>query len=257
MYGDSKELPKREERIGSQLSPYAVSKYANELYAQVFGRCYGMETIGLRYFNVFGPRQDPYGPYAAVIPRWIDAIKKGAPVQIYGDGRTSRDFCYVDNAIQANLLAGLTKKKKASNKVYNVACGNKTSLNELYHMIRLACRTRLIKPLKVSNREFARNHHALPTAYRKQSKFPPARHLPERNGDVRHSLASLVNSHQNLGLKPTLLISEGIKKAIGETKHESWEKYFVKGLGFNAPSKERTSCKELDHRGFFERKQVK
>jgi UDP-N-acetylglucosamine 4-epimerase len=216
VYGDSKELPKRVERIGSQLSPYAVSKYGNELYAQVFGRCYGMETIGLRYFNVFGPRQDPYGPYAAVIPRWIDAIKKGAPVQIYGDGRTSRDFCYVDNAIQANLLAGLTKKKKASNKVYNVACGNKTSLNELYHMIRLACRTRLIKPLKVSNREFARDHHALPTAYRKQSKFPPARHLPERNGDVRHSLASLVNSHQNLGFKPTLLIGEGIKKAICE-----------------------------------------
>ena len=218
VYGDSPVLPKREDRIGRQLSPYAVSKYANELYAGVFAKCYGMEAIGLRYFNVFGPRQDPNGPYAAVIPRWIAAIKKGDPVQIYGDGKTSRDFCYVDNAIQANLLAGLTKKKKALNKVYNVACGNKTSLNELYHMIRLACRARLIKPLKVSNRKFARDNHALPTVYRKQSKFPPPRHLPERNGDVRHSLASLVNSHQNLGLKPTLLISEGIKKVICEKK---------------------------------------
>ena len=192
VYGDSPVLPKREDRIGRQLSPYAVSKYVNELYAGVFGRCYGLETIGLRYFNVFGPRQDPNGPYAAVVPRWIAAIRKGEPVHIHGDGKTSRDFCYVDNAVQANLLVGLTKNKKAVNQIYNVACGYRTSLNELHGLLDSTINNRQRLPIK--------------------AKFQPSRkvYLKCRKGDIRHSLADIAKPRVSFGYKPVIQIKEGI-----------------------------------------------
>jgi len=200
VYGDSKELPKREDRIGNQLSPYAVSKYANELYAKVFGRCYGLETVGLRYFNVFGPRQDPNGPYAAVIPRWIAAIKKGDPVQIYGDGKTSRDFCYVDNAVQANLLAGFTKFKEAVDQIYNVACGYRTSLNELYDLID-----------STNN-----NSQRLPP----KTKLQPSKkfYLKCRRGDIRHSLADISKVKKNIGYNPMYRIQDGVAQLLRRKK---------------------------------------
>ena len=136
MYGDDPELPKREECTGRPLSPYAATKVVNELYADVWFRVYGMECIGLRYFNVFGPRQDPNGPYAAVIPRWIDALTRGTPVTIYGDGLTSRDFCYVKNVVRANILAATTKNPEAVGKVCNIACGSKTTLNGLFAILK-------------------------------------------------------------------------------------------------------------------------
>jgi len=209
VYGDSPVLPKREDRIGRQLSPYAVSKYANELYAGVFGRCYGLETIGLRYFNVFGPRQDPNGPYAAVIPRWIAAIRKGDTVQIYGDGKTSRDFCYVDNAVQANLLAGLTKFKKALNQIYNVACGYRTSLNELHEII-------------VSTLNNVQ-HLALST----KTKNPPSRkvYLKCRKGDIRHSLADISKARNNIGYTPTVRIQDGVPKLFAKTRRFHYESF--------------------------------
>jgi UDP-N-acetylglucosamine 4-epimerase len=191
VYGDSPVLPKREDRIGRQLSPYAVSKYANELYAGVFGRCYGLETIGLRYFNVFGPRQDPNGPYAAVIPRWIAAIKKGDRVRINGDGKTSRDFCYVDNVVQANLLAALGKKREETCQIYNVACGNKTSLSTLNREICIAIKK--INP---------------------QVKFRNPFYQQFRRGDVRHSLASIENARVLLGYEPTHPIKAGLEEAM-------------------------------------------
>ncbi len=129
-------LPKTEDAIGEALSPYAVSKRANELYAAVFARCYGMHTVGMRYFNVFGPRQDPEGAYAAVIPRWISAMLCGEPTEVNGDGETTRDFCYVANAVQANLLAALTDDPQALNRVYNVAVGERMSLNRLLDVLR-------------------------------------------------------------------------------------------------------------------------
>jgi UDP-N-acetylglucosamine/UDP-N-acetylgalactosamine 4-epimerase len=129
-YGDHPALPKVEDQIGKPLSPYAVTKYVNELYADVFASCYGMETIGLRYFNIFGPRQDPDGAYAAVIPKWIAAMIKNETLEINGDGETSRDFCYVDNAVQANILSALTTNKPAVNEVYNVAVNERTTLNQ-------------------------------------------------------------------------------------------------------------------------------
>jgi UDP-N-acetylglucosamine 4-epimerase len=138
-YGDHEALPKVEERIGRPLSPYAVSKLVNELYAEVFARCYGLPSIGLRYFNVFGARQDPEGAYAAVIPRWTRAMLLGEPVTINGDGETSRDFCFVDNAVQANLLAATTDDPAAVNQVYNVAVDDRTSLNRLFDILRALC----------------------------------------------------------------------------------------------------------------------
>ena len=129
-------MPKTEDRIGAPLSPYAVTKYVNELYADVFARTYGLASVGLRYFNVFGPRQDPEGAYAAVIPRWIVALIEGRPVLVHGDGSTSRDFCYVANAVQANLLAACVEDEAAINQVYNVAVGDRTTLNELFALLR-------------------------------------------------------------------------------------------------------------------------
>jgi len=205
-YGDSRKLPKHENAIGEALSPYAVSKHTDELYAKVFGRCYGMETIGLRYFNVFGPRQDPAGAYAAVIPRWIGETLARKGNVIYGDGRTSRDFCYVENVVQANLLAGTTKNLAALNEVYNVACGEATSLKHLHSMISEAFRKVGSGPWAVgSKRDRARQ-----AACRSPLKILPPRFLSERQGDVRHSLASIAKARRLLGFQPTIKIQEGI-----------------------------------------------
>lgn len=191
VYGDEPHLPKREERTSNLLSPYAATKAIDEIYAAVFARCYGMETIGLRYFNVFGPRQDPDGPYAAVIPRWVAALLDGKPVEIFGDGRTSRDFCYVANAVQANLLAATTTNRKALNQAYNVAVHARTDLNELFRRLRDA---------------LARGKPAL-------AKVKPL-HRPFRAGDVRHSLADISKARRRLGYAPTHDLAAGLKEAL-------------------------------------------
>ena len=190
-YGDSPRLPKREEIIGRPLSPYAVSKYADELYAGVFGRCYGLETLGLRYFNVFGPRQDPEGAYAAVIPRWIGEALRNQRNVIHGDGRTSRDFCFVDNVVQANLLAATTSNPKAWNEVYNVACGEQTPLAELHKKIH----------------QFLRVH--LPNW-----RMPQPMYRAFREGDVRHSLASIAKARRLLGYRPAVKIGRGLDVTV-------------------------------------------
>ena len=190
-YGDEPTLPKVEDRIGRPLSPYAVTKYLNELYAGVFGTCYGMATIGLRYFNVFGPRQDPAGAYAAVIPRWVDAMLSGSAVAINGDGETSRDFCYVANAVQANVLAALTSTASAIGEVYNVAVGQRTSLNALYGMIAQLLR---------------RRHPGL--------EIPPPRFQAFRAGDVRHSLADITKAQTLLGYRATCDVRTGLELAM-------------------------------------------
>jgi UDP-N-acetylglucosamine 4-epimerase len=191
-YGDHPILPKVEQAIGNPLSPYAVTKYANELYADVFARCYGSASIGLRYFNVFGPRQDPDGAYAAVIPKWIAQLLAGEPVYINGDGETSRDFCYVDNAVQANLLAATVEDPNAINQVYNVAVGERTTLNELFEMERALLTERLpeVKQFKPQYREF-------------------------REGDVRHSQADISKAWKLLHYVPTHRVREGLKEAMG------------------------------------------
>ena len=220
VYGDSPVLPKREDRIGKQLSPYAVSKYTNELYAGVFGKCYGLETIGLRYFNVFGPRQDPNGPYAAVIPRWKSAIEKSESVVIYGDGKTSRDFCYVDNAVQANLLAGLTKNNEALNQAYNIACGAQTSLHKLYSMIvtsfartqHLANSTkRITKTAGVGSAQLRGKNCQLHGARFETKTIHPPRFLPERAGDIRHSLADISKALDRMGYAPSYSLKTGLE----------------------------------------------
>lgn len=190
-YGDHPALPKVEENIGKPLSPYAVTKYVNELYADVFAKTYGLESIGLRYFNVFGKRQDPNGAYAAVIPKWISSMIKGETIYINGDGETSRDFCYVDNAVQANLLAATSKYPEAATQVYNVAVGDRTSLNELYQQIR----TNLT------------SYHAHVAAVQ-----PAYRDF--RVGDVRHSLADIGKAQERLGYAPPYRIADGLKIAM-------------------------------------------
>ncbi len=190
-YGDHPGLPKVEDAIGRPLSPYAVTKLVNELYADVFARCYQTQSIGLRYFNVFGARQDPEGAYAAVIPRWIRAMLLGEAVVINGDGETSRDFCYVDNAVQANLLAALTDDAAAINQVYNVAVDDRTSLNRLFELLRDAFATRIP--------ELA----ALMPVYR---NFRP--------GDVRHSQADIGKARRFLGYAPTHRLVDGIRAAM-------------------------------------------
>lgn len=209
-YGDSLHLPKKEEIIGKALSPYAVSKHADELYAKVFGRCYGMETIGLRYFNVFGPRQDPKGAYAAVIPRWIGETHAKKRNVIYGDGQTSRDFCYVDNVVQANLQAGVTPKRSALNEVYNVACGESTSLKNLHSMISEAFQLVGSGQWTVGGKHY----RARQTAHRLPFKILSPRFLPERQGDVRHSLASIAKARRLLGFRPSVKIRWGILKTV-------------------------------------------
>lgn len=190
-YGDHPDLPKVEDKIGRPLSPYAVTKFVNELYADVFARTYGTESIGLRYFNVFGPRQDPNGAYAAVIPKWIAAMIKGEPIYINGDGETSRDFCFVANAVQANLLAAFSTHPEAANQVYNVAVGDRTTLNELYRLIQT---------------ELGNHRHAIDVARPTYRDF--------RQGDVRHSLADVRKAQQRLGFEPTHTVSAGMRSAM-------------------------------------------
>lgn len=190
-YGDHIGVPAVEHKIGNQLSPYAVTKYVNELYADVFARCYKTESIGLRYFNVFGPRQDPNGAYAAVIPLWIAALIENRVLQINGDGETTRDFCFVDNVVQANLLSALTKSPEAVNQVYNVAVGERTSLNQLYGSIR-----------SLLEKDFPHlaNHQPKYAAF--------------REGDVRHSQADISKAVGLLGFKPSHRLHEGLQEAM-------------------------------------------
>ena len=190
-YGDHPGLPKVESVIGRPLSPYAVTKYVNELYADVFARCYSMESVGLRYFNVFGPRQDPERAYAAVIPRWVAALVRNQTVLINGDGETSRDFCYIDNVIQANLLAALAQNHEAVNQVYNVAVNERTSLNQLYEMMRGLLLDKFPELI---------NH---------QPKY-----VDFRDGDVRHSQADISKAGDLLGFAPTYRIDRGLERAM-------------------------------------------
>ncbi len=190
-YGDHPALPKMEENIGKPLSPYAVTKYVNELYADVFARTYGFKAIGLRYFNIFGKRQDPNGAYAAVIPKWIASLIKGEAVYINGDGETSRDFCYVDNAVQANLLAATTENPEAYNRVYNVAMGERISLNTLFAQIQ----------------ECLAQYHPKVTAIQ-----PTYRDF--RAGDVRHSLADIDKARKHLGYAPEYQVGKSVEIAV-------------------------------------------
>jgi len=190
-YGDRADLPKVEDKIGKPLSPYAVTKLVNELYAEVFARTYGFKSIGLRYFNIFGRRQDPDGAYAAVIPKWVAAMIRNETVFINGDGETSRDFCYIDNVIQANLLAATTPDEAAADQVYNVAVGDRTSLNQLYTHLRDA---------------LAEHFPHL------QGAQPVYRDF--RVGDVQHSLADISKARTLLGYQPTHRISQGLTESL-------------------------------------------
>lgn len=190
-YGDHPGLPKVEDVIGKPLSPYAVTKYVNELYADVFGKTYGLSTIGLRYFNVFGPRQDPNGAYAAVIPKWFAALIAGEAVYINGDGKTSRDFCYVANAVQANVLAATSQQPESDNQIYNVAVGDRTELVGLFEAIRDL---------------LAESHPEMKNA------MPIFRDF--RTGDVRHSLADVGKAQRLLGYQPTHRIKDGLREAM-------------------------------------------
>jgi len=190
-YGDHAGLPKQEQAIGNALSPYGLSKHINELYAGVYARCYGLDSIGLRYFNVFGPRQDPAGAYAAVIPQWIAAMMEQRPVTIHGDGENSRDFCYVANVVQANLLSALTNRSDAVNQVYNVALSARTSLNELYLML---------QGLLVERHPYLHDQQPQYGAF--------------RAGDVRHSHADISKAVALLGYAPTHDLLRGLKQTL-------------------------------------------
>ena len=193
-YGDHPGLPKVEDKIGNPLSPYAVTKYVNELYAGVYAKLYGMEMIGLRYFNIFGPKQNPAGPYAAVIPLFVEALLKNKPPTINGDGSHSRDFTFVDNAVQANILSLFTTNKEAVNQVYNIACGHQTSLSQLFDHLKKEAGSSL-QPI----------------------------HGSERQGDVKHSLADISKAKNLLGYDPAISVEEGLKKTF------AWYKMNVKG----------------------------
>ena len=189
-YGDHPALPKVEANIGKPLSPYAVTKYVNELYADVFARSYGFTTIGLRYFNVYGQRQDPNGAYAAVIPKWTSALIAGEPVFINGDGETSRDFCYVANAVQANILAARATDPEARNQVYNVAVGDRTTLNQLYGLLRDGLMAEgVTNDAQLTYRDF-------------------------RAGDVRHSQADVSKARRLLGYEPSHTLNQGLNDAL-------------------------------------------
>jgi UDP-N-acetylglucosamine 4-epimerase len=191
VYGDDPSLPKVEDRVGRPLSPYAVTKRTDELYASVYGSQHGLETVGLRYFNVFGPRQDPEGAYAAVIPRWTAALVRGDEVRIHGTGETSRDFCYVANVVQANLLAATTTRQEALGEAYNIALGLRTTLLQLFEALRSRLAAR--KP-----------------------ELDDARpvHGPFRAGDVRHSLADIGKARRLLGYEPSHTLDQGLDEAI-------------------------------------------
>jgi UDP-N-acetylglucosamine 4-epimerase len=192
VYGDSPTLPKVEDSLGLPLSPYAVTKLADELYASVYGRLHEMETVGLRYFNVFGPRQDPEGAYAAVIPKWIAAMLRGDEVRIHGTGETSRDFCHVQNVVQANLLAATVGRREALNQAYNIAAGRRTTLKELFELLR---------------GRLAGRHPRL-------AGLEPV-FGPFRAGDVLHSLADIGKARRLLGYEPTHAIERGLDESLG------------------------------------------
>lgn len=191
VYGDSLELPKVESRTGNLLSPYAVTKYINELYMGVFYKCYGFESIGLRYFNVFGKRQDPNGAYAAVMPKWISQMLKGEDVFINGDGETSRDFTYIDNVVQANILAAITTNSDAIAKAYNIAAGGRETLNNLFNAIRNGLEEKIPK-LKIED----------------------AIYRDFRAGDIRHSNANIQQAKELLGYEPTHTLEQGLKESL-------------------------------------------
>ena len=190
VYGDSVELPKVEDVTGNVLSPYALTKLVNEEQAKVFSRTYGIDVIGLRYFNVFGSMQDPNGEYAAVIPKWIDSIMNQIPIEIFGDGNTSRDFCYIKNVIQANLLAATTNNPNALNQIYNVAFGGRTSLNDLFNIIKTTCS------------RFGFNYSLEP----KYKDFRP--------GDIKHSNADISKIKKLLNYDPIYDVSKGLSETI-------------------------------------------
>ena len=192
VYGDEPSLPKTEALIGRPLSPYALSKRVNEEYADVFSRCYGMASVGLRYFNVFGPRQDPNGPYAAVIPRWAADLLAGEPVAIHGDGSNSRDFCYVENVVQANLLAALADLPSSQHRVYNVAYGRRTTLLELFQAMR-----------------------SITLAMRPEIAPVQPMFWPLRAGDIAHSLADISRAKEELGYQPSHDLESGLREALG------------------------------------------
>ena len=189
-YGDHPGLPKVEDRIGKPLSPYAVTKYVNELYADVFNRCYDLQPIGLRYFNIFGQRQDPNGAYAAVIPKWFSGLMRGEEIFINGDGETSRDFCFIDNCVEANIMAAMTDHPEATNQVYNVAVGGRTTLNELFALIQE--RVNDLQP----------GYQEVEPTYR-----------DFRAGDVRHSQADISKGRELMGYDPQFDIRAGLDKA--------------------------------------------
>ena len=191
VFGDEPALPKVEERIGRAVSPYGLTKHINELYAQVFATCYGFKWIGLRYFNVFGPRQDPNGPYASVIPAWTGALLRGTTAYVNGDGSAARDFCHVDNVVQANLRAALTENPEALDQAYNVAHGEMTSLHELFEIIRgvLARRLPHLRSVRAVQRE-------------------------PRRGDVKLSRADISKARRLLGYEPTVRVMEGLEKTM-------------------------------------------
>jgi UDP-N-acetylglucosamine/UDP-N-acetylgalactosamine 4-epimerase len=204
-YGDHAALPRVEAHVGRPLSPYGASKFMNELYADAFARCYGLSSIGLRYFNVFGPRQDPDGAYAAVIPKWIAAMLRKEMVYIYGDGETSRDFCFIDNVVQANILAATTANPAAENEVYNVAVGEQTSLNELFATLHRLLGARIAGHVTAQ-----------------------AIHLDFRPGDVRFSRADIGKAQKLLGYQPTCRVGEGLERALD---------WYVARLGEPAPAR--------------------
>jgi UDP-N-acetylglucosamine/UDP-N-acetyl-alpha-D-glucosaminouronate 4-epimerase len=190
-YGDHPDLPKEEDKIGNPLSPYAVTKYVNELYAKVFARTYGFKTIGLRYFNIFGYRQDPDGAYAAVIPKWVSAMLHNETVYINGDGETSRDFCFIENTVEANILSAKAEHADAADQVYNVALNDQTSLNELFNSIRKLILERV-----------------------PDLTIPDPVYKDFRAGDVRHSRADISKANKLLGFAPKYKINEGLKLSM-------------------------------------------
>lgn len=205
-YGDHPALPKVEDRIGQPLSPYAVTKLVNELYASVFARNYGMECIGLRYFNVFGRRQDPEGAYAAVIPAWIGNLLAGRDCFINGDGESSRDFCYVDNVLQANVLAATTASPDAVNQVFNVAFGERTTLNQLFDLIR----------------------DGIAETYPERRDAAPV-HRDFRTGDIRHSHADISKIRDRLGYAPEFSLQEGMTETVQWYVHKELERRALTG----------------------------
>jgi UDP-N-acetylglucosamine 4-epimerase len=191
VYGDATTIPQVEDKTGRALSPYAATKATNELYASVFQRSYGLQTVGLRYFNVFGRRQDPNGAYAAVIPRWVDNLLNERPCEIFGDGETSRDFCYVANAVQANILAAVASGDDVTGGAYNVACGDETSLNQLFAMIKRGL-----------------------SEYQPSVSSATPRYSEARKGDIRRSLANIGKARRLLGYEPSHRAADGLADAL-------------------------------------------